>query len=89
MERITSQHLRTLLGVPPSFTSSGLDGKIKKLQLPLTSLVEEFKTAKTRLVLTLRDSQDELIREAGIKTHTNRKWSVTESEQGRERTLLE
>ena len=89
MERITSQHLRKWLGVLPSFMSIGLDGKTNKLQLPLTSLVEGFKTAKTRLVLTLRYSQDELIREAGIKTRTNRKWSATESEQGRERTLLE
>ncbi|XP_052256524.1 uncharacterized protein LOC127861838 [Dreissena polymorpha] len=61
LERSTSRHLRKWLGVPPSFTSIGLYGKSNKLQLLLSSLVEEFKTAKARLVLTLRDSPDELI----------------------------
>ena len=65
LERITSRHLRKWLGVPPSFTSIGLYGKTNKLQLPLSSLVEEFKVAKSRLVLTLRDSPDELIHDAG------------------------
>ncbi|XP_052268193.1 uncharacterized protein LOC127869579 [Dreissena polymorpha] len=50
-----------------------------KLQLPLSSLVDEFKIAKTRLVLTLRDSPDECIRGAGIETRTSKKWSATES----------
>ncbi|XP_052223957.1 uncharacterized protein LOC127839609 [Dreissena polymorpha] len=87
LERITSRHLRKWLGVPPSFTSIGLYGKSNKLQLPLSSLVEEFKTAKARLVLTLRDSPDEFIREAGIQTRTSRKWSATESVSKAENTL--
>ncbi|XP_052271754.1 uncharacterized protein LOC127872461 [Dreissena polymorpha] len=87
LERITSRHLRKWLGVPPSFTSIGLYGKSNKLQLSLSSLVEEFKTAKARLVLTLRDSPDEFIREAGIQTRTSRKWSATESVSQAENTL--
>ena len=87
LERITSQHLRKWLGVPPSFTSIGLYGKTNKLQLPLYSLVEEFNVAKSRLVLTLRDSPDELIRDAGIETHTSRKWSATEAVKQAENTL--
>ena len=79
LERITSRHLRKWLGVPPSFSSVGLYGKSDQLQLPLSSLVEEFKTAKTRLVLTLKDSPDEQIQEAGIVTRTGRKWSATET----------
>ncbi|XP_060584269.1 uncharacterized protein LOC132740392 [Ruditapes philippinarum] len=77
LERITSRHLRKWLGIPPSFSSVGLYGKTNKLQLPLSSLVEDFK--KTRLVLTLSDSPDEQIREAGIVTRTGRKWSATET----------
>jgi hypothetical protein len=73
LERVTSRHLRKWLGIPPSFSSVGL------LQLPLSSLVEEFKTAKTRLILTLRDSPDEQIRDAGIVTRTGRKWSATDT----------
>ncbi|KAL4234862.1 hypothetical protein ACF0H5_006504 [Mactra antiquata] len=79
LERITSSHLRKWLGVPPSFSSVGLYEKSNQLQLPLSSLVEEFKTAKTRLVLILRDSPDEQIWEAEIVTRTGRKWSVTET----------
>jgi len=79
LERITSRHVMKWLGIPPSFTSIGLYGKSNKLQLPLSSLVEEFKKAKTRLVLTLRDSPDKLIRDAGIVTRTGRKWSAIET----------
>ncbi|XP_052268407.1 uncharacterized protein LOC127869787 [Dreissena polymorpha] len=68
LERTTSSHLRKWLRVPPSFTRIGLSGKTKKLQLSLSSLVEVFKIAKTRLVLILRDSPDECIRGAGIET---------------------
>ena len=57
----------------PSFTNIAFYGKIRKQQFLLSSLVEEFKTAKTRLVLTLRVFQDELIREAGIEALTKRK----------------
>jgi hypothetical protein len=88
LERITSRHLRKWLGIPPSFSSVGLYGKTNKLQLPLSSLVEEFKTAKTRLVLTLRDSPDEQIREAGIVTRTGRKWSATETVSQAESSLM-
>ena len=87
LERITSRHLRKWLGVPPSLTSIGLYGKTNKLQLPLSSLVEEFKVPKSRLVLTLRDSPDELIRDAGIETRTSRKWSATEAVKQAENTL--
>ena len=43
LERTTNRHLRKWLGVPPSFTRIGLYGKTNKLQLPLSTLVEEFK----------------------------------------------
>jgi len=70
LERTISRHLRRWLGVPPSFTSIGLYGRTNQLQLPLSSLVEEFKVAKTRLVMTLKQSQDGSIRNAGIETRT-------------------
>ncbi|XP_060556916.1 uncharacterized protein LOC132717462 [Ruditapes philippinarum] len=87
LERVTSRHLRKWLGIPPSFSGVGLYGKSNQLQLPFTSLVEEFKTAKTRLVLTLRDSPDEQIREAGIVTRTGRKWSASETVNQAESSL--
>ncbi|VDI69743.1 Hypothetical predicted protein [Mytilus galloprovincialis] len=50
LERSINRHLRKWLGVPPSFTTVGLYSWTAKLQLPLTSLVEEFKVSKSRLV---------------------------------------
>ena len=49
------------------------------VQLPLTSLVEEFKVAKARLVMTLGDSKHAKIRLAGIAIRTGRKWSASTS----------
>jgi len=49
------------------------------LQIPLNSVVEEYKVAKTRLYLTLRDSEDEKVRKAGIEVRTWRKWPVTKA----------
>ena len=79
LEHTVSKHLRRWLGVPPSFTNIGLYGKTTKLQLPLSSVLEEFKVSKTRLVVTLRDSRDQLIRQAGIETRTDRKKSTNQA----------
>jgi len=67
-ERLINRYLRRWLGVPPSFTSIGLYGRTNQLKLPMTSIVEEFKVAKGRLVVTLKQSTDDLIRKAGIET---------------------
>ncbi|XP_052795695.1 uncharacterized protein LOC128228426 [Mya arenaria] len=77
LEQAISKHLRRWLGLPPSFTNIGLYGKSTKLQMPISSLVEEYKIAKTRLLLTLRDSSDGKISGAGIEVRTGRKWSVS------------
>ena len=66
MERIISWHLRRWLGVPRSFTSIGLYSTSAKLSLPLRSLSEEFKVTKVRQDITLRTSQVEKVREAGV-----------------------
>ena len=47
--------------------------------MPFNSLVEEYKVAKARLLLTLRDSNDEKISGAGIEIRTGRKWSVSKA----------
>ena len=78
-ERVINRHLRRWLGVPPSFTSIGLYGRTNQLQLPMTSLVEEFKAAKGRLVVTLKESSDDMIWKAGIETRTGRKWSASKA----------
>lgn len=86
LERVINKHLRRWLGLPPSFTGLGLYTTSGKLQLPVSSLVEEFKVAKARLLMTLKDSPDQCISSAGIELRTGRKWSVcqaVEAAQGR------
>ena len=86
LERVINKHLRRWLGLPPSFTGLGLYTTSGKLQLPVSSLVEEFKVAKARLLMTLKDSPDQCISSAGIELRTGRKWSVSqavEAAQGR------
>ena len=71
-----------LLGVPPSFTSSGQYSRTSKLQLPFTSLVEEYNVGKARLVMTPKDSKDEKVRAVYnmLTTPTNlHKWKLTET----------
>jgi hypothetical protein len=84
LEQSINKHIKRWLGLPPPFTTVGLYGKSNKLQLPFTSLTEEFKVSKARLLLTLRDSKDKSVSDAGIEVRTGRKWSakraVTEAE---------
>ena len=50
----------------------------------MTSIVEEFNVAKGRLVVTLKQSTDDLIRKAGIETYTGRTWKVVSKPSCRE-----
>ncbi|XP_063418448.1 uncharacterized protein LOC134701249 [Mytilus trossulus] len=79
LERTINRHLRKWLGVPPSFTTVGLYSRTAKLQLPFTSLVEEFKVSKSRLVMTLKESRDHKVRTAGVQVRTGRKWSASKA----------
>ena len=57
MERKINHYLRQWMGVPQSFSSVGFYSKTTKLRLPLTSVVEEFKAGKARLIMTLKDAR--------------------------------
>ncbi|XP_060066953.1 uncharacterized protein LOC132547205 [Ylistrum balloti] len=87
LERSISSYLRRWFGVPPSFSNIGLYSRTSALQLPLSLVVEEFKVTKARLVMTLRDSKDAKIRQAGIQTRTGRKWSASQSVEQAEGVL--
>ncbi|XP_033096040.1 uncharacterized protein LOC117100447 [Anneissia japonica] len=73
--------------VPPSFTSIGLYIRSGQLQLPKSSVVEKFKIAKCRLVMTIRDSKDRKVSQAGIEIQTGRKWSAEEVVENAESSL--
>jgi hypothetical protein len=76
LETMANKSLRRWFGLPPSMTSIGLYNKSGMLQLPLSSIVEEYKVAKARLVLTLRDFGDTCVSRAGIEVRTGRRWSA-------------
>ena len=73
MERLASGYLRRWLAVPRSFSSVGLYSSGTKLQLPLTSIAEEYKVTKVRQLLMLRDSKDVKVREARVNNRSGRK----------------
>ena len=50
------------------------------LQLPLTSIVENFKVRKVRTVMMLRDSSDPEIRSNPPEVKTARKWKAEEAD---------
>jgi len=84
VERKVNKHLRKWLGVPPSFTALGFYSKSSQLQLPLSSVVEEYKVAKCRTAMMFRDSQDKQVNQAGVVTRAGRKFKpdslVTQAE---------
>ena len=49
IQRHVNKFLRKWLGIPPAFTTVGLYSKSSKLQLPISSIEEEFKVAKVRV----------------------------------------
>ncbi|XP_015259494.1 PREDICTED: uncharacterized protein LOC107104090 [Cyprinodon variegatus] len=73
VERRVNKHLRRWLGIPPSFTAVGLYIRSGQLQLPFSSVVEEFKVAKCKVAMMLRDSKDEQVSNA---TRTGHKWAA-------------
>ena len=82
-----NKYLRKWLGVPPGFTTVGLYSNTAMLKLPIASIVEEFKVAKVRYQLMLRDSPDSVIQEAGPILKTGTKWTPAEAIDDAESSL--
>ncbi|KAE8284702.1 hypothetical protein D5F01_LYC16135 [Larimichthys crocea] len=76
LERRVSTHVKKWLGLLRCLTTTGLYGD-SVLKLPLTSLTEEFKCAKTRLQMTLNKSKDLVMRENAPTLATGHKWIPT------------
>lgn len=79
LERTSSQFLRRWLGLPRSLSNIALYSHSTKLQLPISSLLEEFKVTRVREVLMYRDSSDAKVASAGISVKTGRKWKANET----------
>ena len=65
--------LKKWLGLPKSFATDCLYSKTGKLQLPYTDVVEEFKTSKARLLVTLKQSEDPGVKGAEVRVDGGRK----------------
>lgn len=88
LEQVINKHLRCWLGLPPSFTGLGLYTTSGKLQPPVSSLDENFKVAKARLLMTLKDSPEQCISPAGIELRTSRKWSMSQAVEAAQSRLV-
>lgn len=77
MDRLANSFIRKWLGLPRCLSDVGLFGR-NTLQLPLRSIGLGYKQEKTRLVLELRESSDQLVRAAGLQIRTGRKWKAQE-----------
>ena len=72
-ERKISVYKRKWLGLPPGVSNIAFYGHSNKVLFPLTALTEEFKVEKARVFITLRDSQDAVIRDTLPEVKTGRK----------------
>ena len=59
----------------------------RNLQLPISSLVEEFKIEKVRLHMMMKDSADEIIGKAYPEIKSGMKWSAVKTAQEAECSL--
>lgn len=73
MERLISSFVKKWLGVPRCMSSIGPYGK-GILELPVSSLVEEYKCSKVRLEMTQMDSRDPCITKIVLTFKTRRTW---------------
>ena len=79
---MVSAHIRKWLGVLRLLRSGALYGK-GILQLPASSLTEEFKSTKVRIELLLSGSKDVIVREVDPYPTKRRKWNLSSSSGGR------
>ncbi len=80
LERTVSSYIKKWLGLPRCLSNIGLYGR-SALELPFSSLTEEYKCTKVRLDITLTESQDAVIQAAAPRLATGNKWTPTEAIQ--------
>ncbi len=77
LDGLANSFIRKWLGLPRCLSDVGLFGR-NTLQLPLRSIGLGYKQEKARMVLELKESTDQLVRAAGPKIQTGRKWKAQE-----------
>ena len=73
MQKRVTKSLKSWLKVPSSLSSTCFYSTTSRLRLPFSSLVEEFKVAKARNLITFEESEDICIRNANINVDGGRK----------------
>ena len=73
IQKMLTGRLKKWLGLPKSFATDCFYSKTGKLQLPYTDVVEEFKAAKARLLVTLKESEDPGVKGAEVRVDGGRK----------------
>lgn len=74
LERKISSYLCRWLSLLRSLSSAVLYGRSNKLQLPISSLDEEFRVSHTREALLYWDFKDSRVAATGIMMQIGRKW---------------
>ena len=77
MERSINKYVKKWLGVPNSLTNVAIHSSRTKLTLPVRSVVEEYKVAKARSFMTLRDSKDPVVKNIQPDVKSGRKWTAS------------
>ena len=78
IEKKCRSFTRKWLGLPKCLNNTALYGKGTPLELPITSIVEEYKAGKVRTVMMLRYSKDQAIREDPPEVRTGSRWVAEE-----------
>ena len=81
IQQYSNKYLCKWLGVPPCFSKVGLYTNSGNLQLPISSLVKEFRIGKVRLHMMMKDSADEIIQKAYPEIKSDMKWSAIKAAQ--------
>ena len=76
IQQLFTASVKKWLGIPKSLSTDAFYSTSMKLQLPYSSVVEEVKAAKTRILYTYQQSSDECIRNANINVDAGSKWSI-------------
>ena len=87
MECKINKHVKKWLGVPNSLSNVAIHSSKAKLTLPVRSLVEEVKVAKARSFMTLRDSQDPVVKNTQPEVRSGRKWTASSAVEEAESRL--
>ncbi|GFO40547.1 reverse transcriptase [Plakobranchus ocellatus] len=79
IEAKMNKYTRKWLGVPPGLSGMAMYCRKAKLKLPMKSILEEYKCDKARLLTTLEESDDPLVKTVQPSLNTGRKWKVIEA----------